>query len=341
MQAFILLAVLPLVIADQGSFVRISGFGQNFGYNHGDVHYEAPKSAPHPTYKPEPVYKAKPEPVYHAKPEPKYHPKPAPAYHAKPTPAYGHHAPAYGHPAPKYGHHAPSYGGYGYEKPKHNCSVEDVVEYAEVCTPTIETSCEDVELPIKRVVDKEFCYTVTRTVCTESIEKIPQEVCTYSYQKKYQDTTAKTVEVEFKRETNVQMVTVCQPGHGYGQPAHGYGHHGYGYGSYGKYCKEVEQETAYNVPVVNPVSVGVKVSYPDPIKTCIDKPISLPRVSCEDLSEEKCIMVPEIMEDIETVEKCQAKLGAPKCQNVSLTLPKQVCVELVYGYAHEKAPYHH
>jgi hypothetical protein len=204
-----------------------------------------------------------------------------------------------------------------------------VTEIAEVCTPALETACEAVELPIKRIVDKEFCYTVTRTVCTESIEEIPQQVCSYSYQKKYEDTTGKTVEVTFEKQTNVQMVTVCQPGHqGYGY-GHSYGHN---------YCKEVAQETAYNVPVVTPVDVPVKVSYPEPIKTCVDKPISLPRVSCEDLSEEKCITVPEVEDATETVDKCQTQLAAPACQKVELTLPKQVCVELVYGYAHEPEP---
>ena len=126
---------------------------------------------------------------------------PAPSYGTYQPHAPYHAAPAYGHPAPAYGHPAPAYGhghGYGYEEPKHNCTVQDVEEVAEVCTPALETVCEDVELPIKRIVDQEFCYTVTRTVCTESIEVIPQQVCSYSYQKKYEDTTGKTVEVRKK-----------------------------------------------------------------------------------------------------------------------------------------------
>ena len=244
----------------------------------------------------------------------------APVHHAVHHPV--HHAPAYGHPAP-------AYGGYGYEEPKHNCTVRDVTEIAEVCTPAFETVCEDVELAIKKIVDVEFTYTVTRTVCTESIEEIDNEVCSYSYQQKEEATTAKTVEVTFEKQTDVQMVTVCQPGHGYG-----YGHSGYGH----NYCKEVAQETAYNVPVVPPVDVDVTVAYPEPIKTCVNKPISLPRVSCEDLSEEKTIIVPEVEDATETVAKCQTQLAAPACQKVELTLPKQVCVELVYGYAHEPEP---
>jgi len=122
-----------------------------------------------------------------------------------------HHAIAPVHHAPAYGHHAPAYGGYGYEEPKHNCTVQDVTEIAEVCTPAFETVCENIDLAIKIIVDKEFCYDVTRTVCTETIEEIPNEVCSYDYQKKEEATTAKTVEVTFKKESKVQMVTVCAP----------------------------------------------------------------------------------------------------------------------------------
>jgi len=254
-----------------------------------------------------------------------YHPAPAyhqPAYPAHPAPAY--HQPAPYHPQPAY---------HGYEHPKHNCSVQDVVEAAEVCTPTLVTECNPVELSRKNVIDKEQCYIVTRTVCTESIEEIDNEVCTYSYQPKTEATNAKTVEVSFEKQCETQMVTVCQP-------TPGYGHGGYGHGGYGhNYCKEVAQETCYNVPVVTVVEPEVNVVYPEPIKTCVNKPISLPRISCEDLTEERCITVPEVEDVSETFEKCVTVLGEPACQAVELTLPKQVCVEIVYGFAHD-APKH-
>merc|ERR1712061_930870 len=218
----------------------------------------------------------------------------------------------------------------GYEHPKHNCSVQDVVESAEVCTPALETVCNPIELAIKIIVDVEQCYPVTRTVCTESIEEIDNEICTYSYQQKTEETTAKTVEVTFNKECDTQMVTVCQPTPGYGY--HSYGHN---------YCKEVAQETCYNVPVVTPVEPAVEVAYPEPIESCVNKPIDLIVISCEDLTEEKCITVPEVMDDIEVEEKCITQLAAPACQTVDLTLPKQVCKEINYGYAedvHEVEP---
>merc|ERR1711892_788003 len=92
------------------------------------------------------------------------------AHHAVHAPVVNHafahhavHAPVVHHAL----HHAPA-PVYGYEK-KYNCSVVDVVESAEVCTPAFETVCENIEVPTKIIVDMEQCYPVTRTVCTESV----------------------------------------------------------------------------------------------------------------------------------------------------------------------------
>jgi hypothetical protein len=55
-----------------------------------------------------------------------------------------------------------------------------------------ETVCNPIELSRKSIKDVEQCYTVTRTVCTESTEVIDNEVCTHSYQPKTEATTAMT-----------------------------------------------------------------------------------------------------------------------------------------------------
>merc|ERR550539_1704613 len=320
MKAFALVALIPLVAARPDvAFTAFTNFG---GATHG-VHHAAPHHAVHhaaPVH--HAVHHAAPHAVHHAAPHHAVHAVHAPVHHAV------HHAPAYGHPAPAYGHHAPAY---AYEAPKHNCSVQDVVEAAEVCTPAFETVCAPVELPIKKIIDVEQCYDVTRTVCSESIEVVENEICVYHYEQKSEETTAQTVEVTFERICDTQMVTVCQPTPGYGY--HRYGHN---------YCKEVAQETCYNSPVVTETNPPVAVAYPEPIKTCVNKPIDLPRITCEDLTAEKCITVPEVQEAIATIEKCITQLAAPDCTTVELTLPKQVCKEINYGYAestHDVEPY--
>merc|ERR1712080_449959 len=154
---------------------------------HGAVHHAAPV-AHHAVHHAAPVAH---HAVHHA----------APVVHHAAHHAVAHHAVA---------HHAVVH--QGYEQPKHNCSVLDVVEIADVCTPALDT------------------------------------VCTHSYQPKTEATTAKTVEVSFKKECENMMVTVCQPNAGYGY--HAYGHN---------YCKEVAQETCYNVPVLTVVEPAVDV----------------------------------------------------------------------------------
>merc|ERR1712072_966874 len=102
------------------------------------------------------------------------------AHHAVAHHAVAHHAVV----------HAPVH--HAYHAPKHNCSVVDVVESAEVCTPAFETVCETIEVPTKKIIDVEQCYPVTRTVCSESVEVIDNEICVYSYSQKVVATTTDT-----------------------------------------------------------------------------------------------------------------------------------------------------
>ena len=41
--------------------------------------------------------------------------------------------------------------------------------------------CEEVELEVKKVVEVEQCYSLTRTVCTETVETVPNEVYISKY----------------------------------------------------------------------------------------------------------------------------------------------------------------
>merc|ERR1712098_961042 len=207
-------------------------------------------------------------------------------------------------PAPHHG-----YGHTKFEYPKHNCSIEQVEEEGETCTPTFTTVCEPVTIVVKKIVDKELCV--------------------YAYQAKEVATEAKTVEVVYTTPCTTQMVTVCEPGY---QP-YGYGHE--------IHCKEVAQETCYNAPTLEDDVQPQTVQFPDPVKECVQKPIDLVVVSCEDLVSEKCITVPEVEEEEETQEVCRTELGEPDCNTVTLDLPRERCIEIVYGYAHGYEGSHH
>ena len=83
----------------------------------------------------------------------------------------------------------------------------------------------------------------------------------------------------------------------------------------------------------------------------MDRPVEVVRVGCEDISLDKCITVPDIVTEVETSEVrredvfstadlssvlqvCRTELGAPDCKTEELELPKESCIEIVYGYAH-------
>merc|ERR1712106_1275861 len=112
------------------------------------------------------------------------------------------HSSAVHHPAPHHGYGQPKY-----EYPKHNCSVEQVEEQGETCTPTFTTVCEPVTVTVKKIVDAELCYPVTKTVCSEDVQVVDNELCVYAYEAKAVDTEAKTVEVVYTTPCNTQMVT--------------------------------------------------------------------------------------------------------------------------------------
>ena len=57
------------------------------------------------------------------------------------------------------------------------------------------------------------------------------------------------------------------------------------------------------------------------------------QVTCEDQVTEMCQDVPHIVEGPETLEQCRVNVGEAKCSEIELVLPKQVCKDLVFGYA--------
>lgn len=80
---------------------------------------------------------------------------------------------------------APGYGGPAPEYPELNCTVVTLTETAETCVPRLATTCVTEKVEVKRIVDKEQCFPVTRTVCSESVEVVPNEVCVFKYGPRY------------------------------------------------------------------------------------------------------------------------------------------------------------
>jgi len=222
-------------------------------------------------------------------------------------------------------------------KPQQNCTVLDEVLLAEICTPDVQITCKDETIMSNSIEEKEVCFDVAKTECKETTESVDIELCTYVYEEMEVAQPAKTIEVEFEKKCQTQMVTVCEPGY-HRQPHKyhgGFGHGGYerGGGGYGHHCKEIKQDSCYNTPSVKAAETELTLVLPMPKRECQRKTVELPNIDCQVTTEEKCINVPVAKPKPVTVQKCTPEIGPPKCREVELILPKQVCKDLVVGYA--------
>jgi len=308
MKAFLVLAAfLSVILAEKVKRTPFDGLGSTFSSFKGPSFFTTSGIASSPS----PSYPAPAPPNYPAPAPPKYS-APAPKY---PQPTY---------PKPSYGH-----------QESHNCSIQEEKASATVCVPSLGApECSPVSLKGVEVVEKEKCLSITRTVCTEGEEEVTVDVCTITYSPSPVQAEATLVEVTFKKECSKQMVTVCQPQSGY--HSHGYGD--YNKGSY-QHCKEIAQETCYNKPATQPTQEQVTLMVPTPSQDCGPQQITIPTVQCEDITEERCVQLPSVSSTQVEAEQCTVPLGQPQCNQMDLTLPLQVCRELLYGDAHKPEPY--
>ena len=70
----------------------------------------------------------------------------------------------------------------------------------------------------------------------------------------------------------------------------------------------------------------VSIMLPYPLEKCVTYPILLPRISCTQVEDKKCMAVPRVREGLLlTVNKCSINFGDPECSETILTLPRQGC----------------
>merc|ERR1711971_657341 len=227
-----------------------------------------------------------------------------------PLAAFANHARALGHHAPAY---APA--------PAYTCRDTNTSVYAEVCVPAFTNVETEVVLDVKVVEDNDYCYEQITTVCSLTTKTSSHELCTYSYQDKTDTLAARITEVGYVDKSETMKVTSCKPS--------GYGDH-YGAGEH-QYCREEYQTQAYKVPTVDtPLDITVDLTNPEPIKTCVIKEIVLTEVVCEDIVEQKCFNVAELVDAANVVDQVEIILGEPNCNAVTLTLPTKACKKSHY-----------
>ena len=74
----------------------------------------------------------------------------------------------------------------------------------------------------------------------------------------------------------------------------------------------------------------VEVIVVAPEKACMTKTIYLPQITCEDITESRCIRVPQVEAGEEGAQRCLTTLEE-ECREAELELPKQACRNLLEG----------
>merc|ERR1719206_728060 len=181
----------------------------------------------------------------------------------------------------------------------------------EVCSPSLPRECMVYESVARTITDREECLAITHTVCQEVSEEVDNDICVVKYSNKKEHTTAKNYELVFENNCTVRKELTCQS-----TPADGYDEKG------GQYCKEVDKETCYNIPMVKYMMEPVTVSYPVAVTECVKRPIILPQIICENITKDHCVRLPQTKKDIIMLEYCGVSLGPPSCQVVETLLPQ-------------------
>jgi len=221
-----------------------------------------------------------------------------------------HHGTGYGHPP----------------APDLVCRDTNTSVLAEVCVPAFAEQVTPVTLAVKEVVDNDYCFDRVLTICEETNTVVQREICTYVYEREDVVAPCTTTQVTYEEKSETMKVTTCSP-----TPDPGY-HSGYGYGEH-QYCKEEYQTQAYKVPLVTaPLEVTCSLAYPAPREVCVTKDITITEVVCNDQTENKCFNVAKFVDATNTVEQQEIIIGEPSCEELTLTLPTQVCTKQSHGY---------
>ena len=77
--------------------------------------------------------------------------------------------------------------------------------------------------------------------------------------------------------------------------------------------------------------VQVTVTVPEPVQDCSPVSVALPTVECQDITEEKCVLLPLLQEAEVAATECRAVLGPPDCKAVRRDIWK-LCAKSDYYF---------
>ena len=81
-------------------------------------------------------------------------------------------------------------------------------------------------------------------------------------------------------------------------------------------CKELAQETCYNKPTTAPRQEKVTLMVPSPSQDCGPMQVEIPTVTCEEVTEERCVQLPSLEEAQVEAQQCTVALAGQNCREV-------------------------
>ena len=77
----------------------------------------------------------------------------------------------------------------------------------------------------------------------------------------------------------------------------------------------------------------VEILLPYPDEKCVNNPVLLPRLSCQQVEDRHCMAVPVVREGLSiSVTKCEVNYKDEECLESVLSLPRQACPTKVGPY---------
>ena len=70
----------------------------------------------------------------------------------------------------------------------------------------------------------------------------------------------------------------------------------------------------------------VEILLPYPDEKCVNTPVLLPRVSCQQVEDRHCMAIPVVREGLDiSITKCGVTYEDEECLESALSLPRQAC----------------
>lgn len=174
------------------------------------------------------------------------------------------------------------------EEPKETCEDKPQTNNVQVCTPGFKNRDSSLQFYTKKIVESQYCFNVTLTLCEERSQAVSKEVCTYEYTQKDVIAPARLAEIGYERKLQTLSVTKCEKKvvkEGYKDKEI-------------EVCYLEHVDVPYRLPTVTErIEDFVELSAPVPEKKCRLVKYDVPEVVCKDTVNKECVTLQSLDKD--------------------------------------------